>query len=386
MDKERLQRMIEDDDLGLLEVKESQSAAQTKEERLLDKFYRINEFYRANGHEPKMDPSNMQEAQLAMSLGALRKDEARHELLQDFDEFGLLTPLALPTSIKDIFEDDDLGILAESEPEVDIFDLKHVSDKIEMPDYIAQSESCEGFEQFAPLFKNCHKDLRSGKRQMLPFANEQQIEEGQFFVLKGIMAYVAEVGQKEAKGGKVNARMRCIFENGTEAAMLLRSLASELYKNGRRVTEHEDRLINEMVGVAESDQQTGYIYVLKSLSQNLEITRESNLYKIGYSSGAVEERIKNAVEDPTYLMAPVRVVTTFECYNLNPQKLELLLHKFFGKVCLEVDVFDTAGKRHTPREWFIAPLAVIEEAIKLSLSEEIVDYYYDSQMKLIRRK
>jgi len=386
MDKERLQRIIEDDDLGLLEVKESQSAAQTEEERLLNKFYLINEFYRANGREPKMDPSNMQEAQLAMSLGALRKDEARHELLQDFDEFGLLIPLALPTSIKDIFEDDDLGILAESEPEVDIFDLKHVSDKIEMPDYIAQRESCEGFEQFEPLFKNCHKDLRSGKRQMLPFANEQQIEEGQFFVLKGIMAYVAEVGQKEAKGGKVNARMRCIFENGTESAMLLRSLARELYKDGRRVTEHEDRLIHELDDVTEADQQTGYIYVLKSRSKNPKISEEANLYKIGYSSGSVEERIKNAAEDPTYLMAPVRIVTTFECYNLNPQKLELLLHKFFGKVCLELDVFDAEGKRHTPREWFIAPQAVIEEAIKLTLSEEIVDYSYDSETKLIRRK
>ena len=74
-----------------------------------------------------------------------------------------------------------------------------------------------------------------------------------------------------------------------------------------------------------------------------------------------------------------------ECFNLNPQKLELLLHKFFGKVCLEVDVFDNAGKRHTPREWFIDPLSVIEEAIELIISGKIVGHLYDEDLKLIAK-
>jgi hypothetical protein len=386
MDKERLQQMIDEDDLGLLEVKPSQSAAQSEEERLLDKFHRINEFYRANEREPETSPTNMQEAQLAMSLSALRKDAGKWDVLLDFDEYGLLQSAEPPTSMEAIYEDDDMGLLNDVAPEVDIFDLKHVPNKAELPDYIAQREPCEDFGRFEPLFKICHQDLRTGKRQMLPFANEQQIEPGQFFVLKGIMAYVAEVGEKENKGGKVNARMRCIFENGTESAMLLRSLARELYKDGRRVTEHEDRLINELDGVNEADQQAGYIYVLKSLNPNVEISGKTDLYKIGYCAGSVEERIKNAAEDPTYLMAPVQIVTTFQCYNLNPQKLELLLHKFLGKVCLEVDVFDAAGKRHAPREWFVAPLAVIEEAIRLSMTGEIIDFTFDRQANLIRKK
>jgi hypothetical protein len=74
---------------------------------------------------------------------------------------------------------------------------------------------------------------------------------------------------------------------------------------------------------------------------------------------------------------------TFECCNLNPQKLELLLHKFFGKVCLEVDVFDRAGKRSTPREWFIAPLPIIDEAIELIISGGIVNYRYDDKSRVI---
>lgn len=75
----------------------------------------------------------------------------------------------------------------------------------------------------------------------------------------------------------------------------------------------------------------------------------------------VEERIKNSTEDPTYLMAPVKIISTFECYNLNPQKLEQLLHNFFGESCLNIDIYDKHGKRHTPREWFIAPFEVIEK-------------------------
>ena len=152
------------------------------------------------------------------------------------------------------------------------------------------------------------------------------------------------------------------------------------------MTEHEDRLIDTMQEISADDQQTGYIYVLRSLSSKEDISNKKDLYKIGYSSGSVEERIKNAEEDPTYLMAPVQIVTTFECFNLNPQKLELILHKFFAEVCLEVDVFDSTGKRHTPREWFIAPLPVIEEAIRLIISGEITGYRYDARTKLIRKK
>ncbi len=155
---------------------------------------------------------------------------------------------------------------------------------------------------------------------------------------------------------------------------------------GRRVTEHADRLMDDLNSITEEDGQTGFIYVLKSLSSNPEIASIQDLYKIGFSTVPVEERVKNAADDPTYLMAPVHIVETFECFNLNPQKLELLLHKFFGKVCLEVDVFDRAGKRITPREWFIAPLPVIDEALELIISGEIVNYCYDDELRVICKK
>lgn len=385
MDKDVLRKLIEDDDLGLLEVKPIQSSAQTPEERLVEKFYKIADFYRENQREPQKDPSNMQEAQLAMSLEGIRNSRKNLATLLALDEFGLLAPPEIPETLDDVFADDDLGLLDDAPSGADIFNLKHIPERAELPDFVAQREPCNDFGQFEPHFKNCHQDLRNGKRQLLQFANEQQIQAGQFFVLKGIMAYVAEVGEKENKSGKVNARLRCIFENGTESAMLLRSLARELYKDGRRVTEHEDRLIPEMQGVEKTDTQTGYIYVLRSLSKQKQISEQTDLYKIGYSSGPVEERIKNSEQDPTYLMSPVQIVTAFECYNLNPQKLELILHKFFAHVCLEIDVFDKEGRRHSPREWFIARLQVIEEAIRLTISGEIVDYEYSADDRIIVR-
>lgn len=386
MDRDELKKLIDDDDLGLLEVKALQSAVQTPEERLIEKFYKISDFYREHDREPRKDPDNMQEAQLAMTLEGIRNSHESIATLKALDEFNLLEPPLAPESLDDVFDDDDLGLLDEKGSAAGIFKLTHVPQRSEMPDFIAQREPCEDFSQFEPFFKSCQRELRAGKRQLLPFANEQQIEAGQFFVLKGVMAYVAAVGEKELRGGKNNARLRLIFENGTESDMLLRSLARELYKDGRRVTEHEDRLIPEMDSVTEEDKPTGYIYVLRSKSEREEIVNEANLYKIGFSSVPVEERIKNAREDPTYLMADVQIVTVFECYNLNPQKLELILHKFFGRVCLEVDVFDKSGKRHTPREWFIAPLAVIEEAIRLTMTGEIIDFTFDSETNLIRKK
>jgi hypothetical protein len=117
--------------------------------------------------------------------------------------------------------------------------------------------------------------------------------------------------------------------------------------------------------------------VLQSLSQEEDIASIQNLYKIGYSTVPVQERIKNASEEPTYLMAPVKVIAVFECYNLNPQKFELLLHTFFGKACLNVDVFDKTGKRFSPREWFVAPLHIFEAAANMLINGEIVNYRYD---------
>lgn len=388
MEKDALQKILEDDDLGLLNIKPKRAAI-TVDERLLASFQQINDFYRQHGMEPVSNPSNIVEFQLFNRLKGLRASKEKCEALQEVDEFKLLTyvePAKPITSVADIFKDDSLGLL--NDEAASIFELKHVPLMKEMPDKIAQRKRCPDFEQFEPLFKQCHAELAAGVREARGFTGEQQIQPGHFFILHGITAYVAEVGEKEVKNGKVNARLRCIFENGTESNMLLRSLATELYKDetGRRILEPHEKALEALEKIQAGDEKSGYLYVLQSLSTVPEIVATKNLFKIGYSTVPVPERIKNAAEEPTYLMAPVKVISVFECYNLNPQKFELLLHTFFGKACLNVDVYDKQGKRFSPREWFIAPQHIIEAAANMLINGDIVNYRYAPEWQTIEER
>jgi hypothetical protein len=386
LDPEALRKLIEDDDLGLLAVKPQALATDIAgDERLISKFQEITEFVRENGREPEANTKNVHEMMLHSRLESFRSDPAKAANLQAHDELGLLMQKKQLTSLSDVFADDDLGLL--NDDAENIFELKHVpavAREINSPDYTARRKPCSDFSNFEPLFQQCHTDLRMGLRKLGPFSQGSQIKVGDFFVLKGVLVYVAEEGEKhQTFDNTYNARLRCIFDNGTESDLLLRSLASALYKDGRRVSSHKNKLNMTVNEVSDDDQQTGFIYVLKSLSQRDEIKKVKNLYKIGFSRTTVEERIKNANKEATYLMAPVAIVSVFQCYNLNPQKLEMLLHHFFGTACLSIDVVDSTGRRFTPREWFIAPLPIITESVQLLISGEIVKYRYNSEQQCI---
>ncbi|RMA82715.1 GIY-YIG nuclease family protein [Umboniibacter marinipuniceus] len=382
------------DELGLLTVK-AKTSAPTADEHLLAKFNEINDFVTAKGREPEPDMANVPEYMLNQRLNAIRDNAEQCAALSEFDAHGLLPAIALEEvaepeaeyavvtepkeieSLDDIFSDDALGLLDDGAES--IFTMKHVPQSIDMPSKIAKRKRCKDFEQYEDLFKACHADLKSGEREQHKFTGEQQIQQGQFFVLHGVMCYVADTEERVKKNGKVNAKLHLIFENGTESNMLLRSLATELYKDetGRRVMPKSENALDGMLGIKEDDQASGYIYILQSLSVNPEISSIQNLYKIGYANTSVEKRIANAAKEPTYLMAPVHHVSSYQCFNMNAQKFENLLHTFFGKACLDIEVADSTGKMCKPREWFIAPLKAIEMAILLLTNGEIVHYRYD---------
>lgn len=388
MEKDELLKILQDDELGLLNIKPKRSGA-TADDRLLASFQQINDFFRKHGKEPTSNPSDILEFQLFNRLKGFRASQEKCEALKGADEFNLLQFVEPPkaiTSVADIFDDDTFGLL--DDEAASIFDLKNIPVPRDMPDKIAQRKRCEDFEQFEPLFKQCHAELASGVREARGFTGEQQIQPGHFFILNGITAYVAEVGEKEVKNGKVNARLRCIFENGTESNMLLRSLATELYKDetGRRILDPTEKALEALEQIKADDEKSGYLYVLQSLSAVPEISGIKNLYKIGYSTVPVQDRIKNAVDEPTYLMAKVKVIAVFECYNLNPQKFELMLHTFFGRSCLNVDVYDKKGKRFSPREWFVAPLHIIEAAANMLISGDILNYRYNPESQSIEER
>lgn len=300
-------------------------------------------------------------------------------------------------SFEDIFEHDELGLFEEEEKETAleleaILTLKHVTPVRNKYDSGKGTKPCEDFEKFKYRFEKCHSDLKQGRRKLIEFKGASRIEVGNFYLLGGQLAYVDNLYNVQKKiHGRIDARLRLIFENGTESDMLRNSLERRLYeKNGKAITELEETnqdIINQrMQGITQDDKEVGYIYILKSKSPNYEIASIENLYKIGLARESVEKRIKNAHKETTYLSDEVELIAQYKCYNLNLSTLENLIHRFFAEVRLDVSIIGEDGREINPKEWFVVPLCVINEAIELLISGSIVNYRYDKeQQKIVLR-
>jgi hypothetical protein len=324
---------------------------------------------------------------LALRLKTYRESPDLMEQLQPLDRHGLLASVQAaapdPQSLDDILDLDDDLLSTDAD---DIFEMKHARPAaIARPDKVSERKPCLDYERFKPLFDTCAADLASGVRKSMPFANEQEIRAGDFFILNGVTVFVAEVNDPHIRNGKKNARLRLIFETGTEGENLLRSLATELYKDpaGRRISDpssgplFDSEPTTEAVAAPE-DRVTGLIYVVRSLSAEPDIAKlDGHLFKIGVTTGTVEARIAGAADDPTFLLAAVHPVRTFDLVNLNPVKVENLLHRFFSDARLDIEIKDRFGKPIRPREWFLLPLPVIELAIRMLIDGSILRYRYD---------
>ncbi len=194
-------------------------------------------------------------------------------------------------------------------------------------------------------------------------------ERGNLFIAGGQVAYVAQALEDgKTNDGRPNPRLRIIFDNGTEADLLLRSLARSLYPDGdappgRRLIKLDD---GPLFGdnAEPEDVATGTIYVLRSKSTLPYVAKHRELiHKIGVTGGKVETRIAGAEKDPTYLLAEVEIVATYKLHNINRVKLENLFHKLFGAARLDVTIDDRFGNAVKPQEWFLVPLHVIDEAV-----------------------
>ena len=389
MDRNKLLNEIFDsDDLGLLNLKPSSAPSRNEDERLVASFNEINFFFEKNNREPEYDETDVFELQLYSRLKSIRDNPIKSEMLKIHDIYGLLNnPIKAIMSLDDIINDDTLGLL--SDDDTGLFDLKNVkqSKDRESTDFVARRRPCKDFHLYESKFKEVQADIKNGKRTIVDFRIDN-LKESNYYIHNGVLFFVEkiEITKKDHykdDGTRVRAdgRTRCIFENGTESNMLKRSVEKILYVNGKVVSHNKERANEEFLekfsNVNEEDQAAGFIYILRSKSEKQEIKEINNLFKIGFSKNSVEERIKNANQEPTYLMADVRIVMAYQCYNMNPQKLEQLVQGFFGKSCLNIDVFDKNGNRHSPREWFIAPLHVIEEAIQYIIAGSIINYRYD---------
>ncbi|MBL3539234.1 GIY-YIG nuclease family protein [Aminivibrio sp.] len=388
----KLDEIIESDTLGLLNVPEIPKQYRREEDwRLIDQFQEISQFYEDNQRLPNSDGSDIREFMLASRLSAIKSDPKKVKVLLSYDMYNLLQSEETKTiSLEDLIKEDPLDLLASEEEGNSIFNLSHVkpSDRLR-PDYIARRKVCKDFDMYEDAFKRIQKDLSSGRRKLLVFNGQEDLIEGRYFVLRGVTFYLetdkTELTEKTYQGEvyrRRDGRTRCIFDNGTESTMLFRSLVNAMRIDGFGISDLQ--MIDDGTPKIEpNDVQNGYIYVLRSLSHSQEVRGIRNLYKIGYCTGDITSRIKNAENNPTYLMSGVEVILSVRCFNLDVSYLEANIHRFFEQCNIFFEIIDDQGKMHYPREWFVVPLPALEEAISLIVKKEIEHYRYNPDLGMI---
>jgi hypothetical protein len=65
--------------------------------------------------------------------------------------------------------------------------------------------------------------------------------------------------------------------------------------------------------------------------------------------------------------------------GINRIKLENLFHRLFAPAQLDLTIQDRFGRPVRPREWFLVPLPVIDEAVRRIMDGSITDAVYDPQ-------
>ena len=360
----------------------------------IQQFEDIQRFTEQAGHPPRHgEDKDIFERLYAVRLERLKVNNDYHAILSPLDHQGLLTSASLADEADDL----DMDALASDLEDLDglapdITEIRHVRPVAERKaaEEMANRERCEDFQKFKPLFEKVQADLDAGLRTTRPPETSAEIEAGRFYIISGQKAYVAEKGETfKQEYGDWGARLRVIFDNGTESNLLMRSLhrAMSKDKSSRTISDPTAGPLFTDVS-ADGDEASGIIYVLRSKS-DLPIVAYNRdlLHKIGVTGGSVEKRIGNAKLDPTFLMADVEVVATYELYNINRTKLENLIHRIFDPARLDIEIKDRFGNPVVPREWFLVPFNVVDEAVERIKDGSIKGYVYDPQQaRLVERK
>lgn len=412
------------DEFGLLNVEAKRLSSSSPPE--VSKFEEINTFIDQEGRRPE-STGELREKLLARRMQSYIGNTQAHEAIRAYDRHNLLdstvtqaSPLqntdieltgAEKNTVGEIKESRNAGIedvaVEEAASLEDIFnsdifsqmdfgdqslfEMTHVPsiDSREKPEEVARRKVCKDFYKFEPIFKNIHANLKTGNIQSVRYKNEAQMHEGDVFIAEGVVCLIAEIGEyRENSEGRYDPRMRVIFENGTESNLLLRSLGKRLWldETGRKVVRQTNSQIHEPNALSDQDKRAGQIYIVTTKSENPILKSIPNLVKIGYTEHTVEQRTKNATRDTAFLEAPVRILAAMDCYNLNPNKFETLIHGFFHAQRLNVTLTGRDGRAYHPREWFSVPLEVVREVVKRIIDGSIVNYRMDNTTTAIVKK
>lgn len=359
----------------------------TASDRLIAGFQEILAFYEANGRLPKDTP---EEASLFHKWAGILKNEKKIERCRPFDDLGIL-PQPVQTVEepqaeyhRELTEEEQLEailndpLLADIEDGADLglFDVpEYMRQRLEArkeADYIGKRRPCEDFDKYADGFKEIQQGLKSGKYRLAKFSIKH-LQTGRYFVEDGMIGYLVGVeNDKVDQYGTRDGRTRIIYENGSESDIKFKTLTKNLSVTGYSIQDCSEMTTEEFeqcFTLTDKDVESGTIYVLRSKSSRPEIAALKDLYKIGFTVTSVESRIANAKNEPTYLCADVEVVATWKVYNVKSSTFEALIHKLFAPVQLQITV-----DGHRPKEWFIVPFHIIEEAINLIIARKPIMY------------
>lgn len=342
----------------------------------------VEDWVKENGRKPENTRKDLKERSMFHKLKGMMK---KYTKLKPYDTMGLLIQedTSKLDKLKDEIKEDtntagfstlddvlgDNSVLFDDLDKMDSLDTNFFNtEKVtrKAPTYtekFAQRHKMANFEPYKAKFDLVQSDLASGRRKLMPFKNYEIILH-HYYVLKGQLIYIDAFGEEEEKDNKngryQDRRVHVIYENGTESNVLYRGLGSSLYgANGKLVTDLETGELN----LSSDDYQTGYIYVVKSLSKNPKIANVKSLYKVGFTAGSVKRRIANAENESTYLYAPVKLIEQFQVINLNPEALETAIHHALADYRFGVQITAPNGKMLTPREWFVIDLPEIEKIV-----------------------
>jgi len=388
-------KQFTDEDDALLtalevEVVEKKTVKRTaREERIIAGFEEIQRFVDEHGRVPQHgEERDIFERLYSVRLDRIKRLEECRALVIEMDYQDLLSDEIRSFPDVDDLDDDallrELGVEDEISAITELRHVRSIADR-KAAEEIANRVKCEGFDTFEPLFIEIKANLDDGSRHTIRFRKDAgfaktDLKQGQFIILGGQTAYIAEMGETiKAPNGEDDARLRVIYSNGTESDLLLRSLIRAMYKD------ETSRLISDVSAgplfsdvIEDGDLESGTVYVLRSNSDNPAIKNQRDLlHKIGVTGGSVEKRVANASKDPTFLLADVEIVASYQLLNISRSKFENLIHRVFDKARLDIDITDRFGHPVEPREWFLVPIFVIDDAIEKFKDGTIEQYVYD---------